>query len=81
MLNRRVKRADIPHISRLYYETFHRVNARDYTPEQTRAWAPRLYTDAFWQRRCRGYRVFFSEDGGVIVGFAELTRMGEIDCF
>ena len=26
---RPVKRADIPQISRLYYETVHRVNARD----------------------------------------------------
>lgn len=29
MLIRRVKRSDIPQISRLYYETIHRVNARD----------------------------------------------------
>lgn len=81
MLIRRVKRTDIPHISRLYYETVHRVNARDYTPEQIHAWAPRLYADAFWQRRFRHYRVFVADDGGVIVGFVELTRTGEIDCF
>jgi len=34
---RRVRRADIPQIARLYYETVHRVNARDYSPEQIRA--------------------------------------------
>lgn len=78
---RQVKRADIPHISRLYYDTVHRVNARDYTPEQIVAWAPRVYTNTFWQRRFRSYRVFVADDGGVIIGFAELTRMGEIDCF
>jgi hypothetical protein len=37
MQTRRVKRADIPQIARLYFETVHRVNARDYSPEQIRA--------------------------------------------
>jgi putative acetyltransferase len=46
---RRVRRTDIPEISRLSYETVHRVNARDCSPEQIRAWAPRVYPDAFWQ--------------------------------
>jgi putative acetyltransferase len=78
---RRVKRADIPQIARLYYETAHRVNARDYGPEQIRAWAPRVYPDAFWQRRFRRYEVLVAEDGGTVVGFVELGRAGEIDCF
>jgi putative acetyltransferase len=59
----------------------HRANARDYSPEQIRAWAPRVYPDAFWQRRFRRYRVFVAEDGGTVAGFVELGRAGEIDCF
>ena len=55
---RHVRRADIREIARLYYETVHRVNARDYGPEQIQAWAPRVYPDAFWQRRFRRYRVW-----------------------
>ncbi len=78
---RPVKRADVPQIARLYYETVHRVNARDYSPEQIRAWAPRVYPDAVWQRRFRRYEVFVAEDGEAIVGFVELGRAGEIDCF
>jgi len=78
---RPVKRADIPQISRLYYETVHRVNAQDYDPAQIQAWAPRVYPDAFWQRRCRRYRVFVAEDNGAVVGFVELAPEGEIDCF
>jgi putative acetyltransferase len=56
------------------------VNARDYGPEQIRAWAPRVYPDAFWQRRFRRYAVLVAEDGGAVVGFVELGRTGEIDC-
>ncbi len=78
---RLVRRPDIPQIARLYHETVHRVNARDYSPEQIRAWAPRVYPDAFWQRRFQHYEVFVGEDGGAVVGFVELGRAGEIDCF
>jgi len=78
---RRVRRNDIPQISRLYYETIHRVNSRDYSPEQIRAWAPRVYPDTFWQRRFRSYRVLIAEDKGGVVGFVELAPYGEIDCF
>jgi putative acetyltransferase len=81
MQTRRVKRADIPQIARLYFETVHRVNARDYSPEQIRAWAPRVYPDAFCQRRFRRYYVLVAENSGAIVGFVELARKGEIHCF
>jgi GNAT superfamily N-acetyltransferase len=57
------------------------VNARDYGPEQIRAWAPRVYPDAFWLRRFRRYEVFVAEDDRAVVGFVELGRAGEIDCF
>ena len=77
---RSVRRADIRQIAHLYYETVHRVNARDYGPEQIEAWAPRVYPDAFWQRRFRRYRVLVTEDGDAVVGFVELGRGGEIDC-
>ena len=78
---RPVKRADIPQIACLYFETVHRVNARDYGPEQIEAWAPRVYPDAFWQRRFRHYRVLVAEDEGAVVGFVALAPKGEIDCF
>lgn len=73
--------SDIPQIARLYYETVHRVNARDYGPAQIRAWAPRVYPNAFWLPRLRRYRVFVAADAGAVVGFVELGRGGEIDCF
>ncbi len=78
---RRARRTDIPRISRLYYETVRLVNARDYSAEQIRAWAPRIYPDAFWQRRFRRYAVFVAEVEQTVVGFAELSSRGDVDCF
>jgi hypothetical protein len=31
------RRSDVPAIARLYYETVHTVNARDYSPDQIQA--------------------------------------------
>ena len=81
MLIRRIKRADIPQIAQLYCETTHRVNARDYTAEQVRAWAPRIHADAYWQRRFQRCTVVVAEDEETVVGFAELSPTGAIDCF
>lgn len=77
---RDVKRADVPQIARLYYETVRRVNARDYSPGQIQAWAPRVYSDAFWQRRMLRYRVFVATEADTVIGFVELAANGEIDC-
>ncbi|MEA3274210.1 MAG: GNAT family N-acetyltransferase [Pseudomonadota bacterium] len=78
---RRVRSADAPQIARLYYETIHRVNARDYSPEQIRAWAPKIYPDAWWRRRFKDYQVWVAEHDEEILGFAELESTGHLDCF
>jgi putative acetyltransferase len=78
---RNLRRADVAQIARLYYETVHRVNARDYGPEQIRAWAPRVYPEAWWQRRFKDYEVLVAADDGLVVGFAELAPDGHLDCF
>jgi putative acetyltransferase len=75
------RRGDVPPIARLYYETVHTVNARDYSPSQIQAWAPRVYDDAFWLRRFRRYSVYVAEIDGEVAGFTELGRDGAIDCF
>jgi putative acetyltransferase len=75
------RRADVPAIARLYYETVHTVNARDYSPDQIQAWAPRIEDDAFWLRRFRPYTVFVANVDGQVAGFTELGRDGAIDCF
>jgi putative acetyltransferase len=78
---RPVNSRDIPQIARLYFETVRHVNRKDYDPAHIAAWAPRVYPDGFWQRRFKNRSVYVVEQDGAILGFAELTRNGHIDCF
>lgn len=81
MLVRTHRNGDIPLISRLFYDTIHEVNSRDYTREQVDAWAPEVPEDSFWKERFKKYHVYVAEEGEHIVGFAELDPTGHIDCF
>jgi putative acetyltransferase len=81
MLVRTHRNGDIPDISRLYYDTIHRVNSGDYSREQVDAWAPAVPTASFWKERFKKYRVYVAEEEGHVVGFTELDPTGHIDCF
>ena len=73
--------ADIPEISRLFFNTVRRINVRDYTQEQLRAWAPTIYPAAYWAERFRTRKVFVAERDNEIRGFVEFENSGHIDCF
>lgn len=71
---------DAPAIARLFYETVHRINARDYSPEQLAVWAPAVDSGAAWRQRLRSGRSLVAERDGEVVGFAILEhRFGYLD--
>ncbi len=70
---------DALEIMRLFHDTVHNVNSRDYTPEQVEAWAPALMDEPRWQERLRANFTYVAEANGQIVGFGELRRDGYID--
>ena len=78
---RSYKETDTGDISRLYFNTIHRINARDYSPEQIRAWAPGIHPESFWKDRFKNRSVIVAEDHAGIVGFTEMEKSGHIDCF
>jgi len=75
------KPADIPEISRLFFNTIHRINSRDYTPAQIQAWAPTIYSNAHWSQRFLKRQVLVADYRNKVVGFAEYEPNGHIDCF
>ena len=75
------KESDIPEIARIYFNTIHRINSRDYTQEQIRAWAPTIYGDTYWAQRFARRRVLVAENRDRVLGFTEYEPSGHIDCF
>jgi GNAT superfamily N-acetyltransferase len=74
--------ADAPQIVRIFYETIHTVNARDYTARQVEAWAPAVPdADAWATRKFPTRTTIVADDNGTIAGFGELEPDGHIDCF
>jgi putative acetyltransferase len=71
--------ADAPALLSLFRETVRRVNARDYAPDQLRAWASHDIDPGAWAQRFIGRFVVVAEDLGQPVGFAELEADGHID--
>jgi putative acetyltransferase len=72
-------RGDAEPICRLFYETVRTVNLGDYSPEQVRAWAPEVPDPAAWHERMSGRHTLVADEGGEVVGFAELEEDGHLD--
>ncbi len=79
MLVRDYVEGDAAAIVRLYYETIHTVNVADYSPEQVLAWAPAVPDAARWHARMAGRCTLVIEEGGELLGFAELETDGHLD--
>ena len=71
--------SDCPALARLFYETVHTVNRRDYTPRQLDAWAPEEMDLAGWDRSFRGHFALVAELEGRLAGFGDICRTGYLD--
>ena len=63
---------DLAEVLRLFYETVHTINARDYTPAQLAVWAPEQPDMARWAKSLAAHRSFVALEEGVLAGFADL---------
>ena len=77
---RRFRPEDTPALIALFKDTVRRVNSRDYTPEQVRAWAPDMVDPVRWAVLIDRYTLVAETDGR-IVGFTDLEPDGHIDRF
>ena len=80
---RRFRKQDAPEIVRLFRDTIRRVNIKDYSLEQVRAWAPDEIDVAAWEGRLSSssQSTYVAEQDGQIVGFADFEASGHINCF
>jgi putative acetyltransferase len=72
---------DTQQIVKLFYDTVHEVNIRDYTKAQVDAWALADIDLESWTKSLSSKFTFVAEEGSQIAGFGELEANGHIDRF
>lgn len=70
---------DCGEIARLFYDTVHTVNAKDYTLAQRNAWAAGQVDLEGWNASFLSHTTLVAEQDGVIAGFADMTPEGYLD--
>lgn len=71
--------SDCIYFAKLFYDTVHTVNARDYTAEQLDAWADGKVDIDGWNRSFLEHYTVAAEENGVIVGFGDIGSTGYLD--
>ena len=72
---------DLEELVRLFYETVHTVNPRDYTREQVDAWvpSPESVDREAWGQSLAAHYTVVARRGGEIVGFGDMDDTGYLD--
>ncbi|MGN1250226.1 MAG: GNAT family N-acetyltransferase [Candidatus Spyradocola sp.] len=76
---RAYKTEDCEAMAGLFYDTVHRVNARDYPPEQLDAWATGMVDLPAWNARYLSSTTLVAEENGALLGFANMDKTGYLD--
>ena len=73
--------ADSATLGRLFYDTIHAINPRDYTALQIDAWAPAVPAPGHWAERARTRHIIVAEHETGVLGFVELRPADSyLDC-
>ena len=71
---RKCQPEDTESLLRLFYDTVHTINSKDYPPEQLDAWAPKLPDIKRWRARFKSSKTMVAEMDGILVGFGNIER-------
>lgn len=82
MVIRAYREEDLDEILKLFFDTVHSVNLRDYTKEQADAWAGVSRDElqkAAWARSLASHKSLVAEENGKITGFGDIDETGYLD--
>lgn len=79
MIIREYHTSDCKQLAELFYNTVHIINAKDYTKEQTDAWATGNVDLAAWDRSFQEHYTVVALDGKIIIGFGDIDKNGYLD--
>lgn len=76
---RRYEPNDINEIARLFYETVHSINRKDYSKEQLAVWATGDIDIEKWDTSLRSHHTFVAVEDGTVIGFGDIEETGYLD--
>lgn len=76
---RRYERCDLEKITMIFQNTVHKVNIKDYTPEQVDAWAPDFIDKEKWNKTLSEHHTFVAVKNEAIIGFGDIDVSGYLD--
>lgn len=79
MLIRKYKPSDCRYLARLFYDTVHSVNAKDYTDEQLNVWATGNVALEDWNKSFLSHFTVVALERDVITGFGDMDKTGYLD--
>lgn len=79
MIIREYKTIDCTVMGKLFYDTVHTINAKDYTKEQLDAWAAGNLDLEAWNHSFLKHNALIAEIDGKIVGFSDMDKTGYLD--
>lgn len=79
MLIRKYKSADVSEMARLFYETVHAINIRDYTQEQLNQWASGGIDLEKWSESFLEHLTYVAIENNIIVGFGDIDKSRYLD--
>lgn len=79
MFIREYQPSDREGTAKLFYDTVHTVDAKDYTKEQLDTWAPGQIDLEGWDRSFQGHDSVVALDDQILVGFGDIDVTGYLD--
>lgn len=71
--------SDCAELTRLFYNTVHIVNVKDYTEEQLNAWAVKDVDLESWNQSLQAHFSLVAVEHGMITGFGDIDQTGYLD--
>lgn len=79
MIIRKYEEKDCEDLAKLFYDTVHCVNCKDYTPKQLNVWATGEVDIAKWNNSFLAHESFVAVEENKIVGFGDIDHTGYLD--
>lgn len=71
--------SDCEHLAKLFHQTIHTVNAKDYTAEQLDAWSDGHIDLEIWNQSFLEHYTVVALENDMIVGFGDIDESGYLD--